>query len=343
MLIDIGYFNMFNLYNLNIKLQQVSRILLTVFFLFICLEMFSGTTGRQVNVALHWKPQAEFAGFYAAKDKGFYRSYGLDVNFVHCYDGIKAAEMLKNKEVDFATVSLVEGLTERSKGLKLVNIAQLIQKSPMLFIVRRDSGVRVPEDLNGKKIALWRSVNNSTSEAFFKKFDIKADIVPVNSGIDLFLMGGVDALIVMSYNEYHSIFNAGVELDELVKFNFSDYELDIPYTGIYCMEETVSENKVLYRKFVEATLKGWEYVFNNPEKALSITIREMKKYHEPANKAHQRWMLLEMKDLFSLKNNNKIDFKLSKKDFLATEKILKFDGKLDNKVDYKEFNKTGDI
>ena len=104
-------------------------------------------------------------------------------------------------------------------------------------------------------------------------------------------MDGVDALLVMYYNEYDQINNCGIDEDELNTFFFSDFNLDIPEDGIYCMEESLKSKGSAYAGFLKATLKGWEYASEHREYALDLVIGEMNKAHLPNNRVHQRWML----------------------------------------------------
>ena len=320
----------------------IRTVVMTGLLILVCSKIAAIDSVKPIRIALHWKVQSEFAGFYAAKYKNFYNEYGLDIELKNCDGSAMAIEMLRDGKADFATVSLQCAILQRSAGIKLVNLAQLMQKSPVLFIAKKTSGIKKPVDMNGKKVALWRTVVESVPKAFFQKYKIKPIIVPVNSGIDLFLKGGADVLITMSYNEYHSVLNAGVDPDELVVFSLSDYGFDIPYTGIYCLENTWEENPVICQNFVKATLKGWQYVFEHQNNALYIVIKEMKKQHRPASKAHQRWMLLDMNKLFLFRGNGEINTNLSEKSFNAGVKILKTDALIQKNVSYDKMNKTGD-
>ena len=223
---------------------------------------------NKMTVALHWQPQAEFAGFYVAKYNGIYKKYGLDIDFKYCNGGIKSASELSTGKADFATFSLIEGLLKINKGDKIVELAQLFQKSSQMLISKNESGIITPGDLNGKKVALWRAVNNSVPKAFFKNLKVTPIIVPVNDGIDLFIEGAVDSLLVMKYNEYHSIINSGINKEELTRFELNEYEMDLPYTGIFTQSKTYNSNRIMCRNFIDATVKGWQYSFDHPDEAM---------------------------------------------------------------------------
>jgi NitT/TauT family transport system substrate-binding protein len=125
----------------------------------------------------------------------------------------------------------------------------------------------------------------------------------------------------MWYNEYHTILNSGYNPDELVTFFFSEYNLNFPEDGIYCLEETYERDKNLCMNFVAASFDGWRYAFNHIEEALDIVIKFMKQRHIPANRPHQRWMLNRMKDIILI---DEIPFgSLNKEDFLTVCEELK--------------------
>jgi NitT/TauT family transport system substrate-binding protein len=143
-------------------------------------------------------------------------------------------------------------------------------------------------------------------EVFLKNHKVKADIIPIKSTVNLFLLDGLDAMCVMWYNEYHQIINSGINENELNSFFFKDYDMDIPEDGIYCSEEFYSENKDVCKRFVEATIFGWEYAFRNTEETLDVVQKYMQRYNIPSNRSHQEWMLNRMKDLFTYDSTDEV-------------------------------------
>ena len=101
----------------------------------------------------------------------------------------------------------------------------------------------------------------------------------------------------MWYNEYHTILNSGLNPDDLTLFFFSRLGLNFPEDGIYCMEKTLREDPESCEAFVQASIKGWLYAFENQDDALNIVMKHAKAAHTGTNKAHQRWMLARMKEL----------------------------------------------
>jgi NitT/TauT family transport system substrate-binding protein len=151
-------------------------------------------------------------------------------------------------------------------------------------------------------------------------------------------MGGVDVMTVMNYNEYDQIINSGINDDELNTFYFAEYGYDIPEDGLYCLESTYKTKKDALRKFVQATLKGWEYAGNNKEYTIDLVVAEMKKAHLPNNKAHQRWMLERVLELIEPGNKQVNKGVLLYTDFLHALDIIKSNsGGKDIKLTMEEF------
>lgn len=264
------------------------------------LILFITVDAQQTAVAFlpHWLPQAQFAGYYAAKKMGFYRAEGLDVKILTGGPGAPVYDALLSNEAQIVSGFLSGAVEARDAGIPLVNVAQITQRSALAFVMRKGSGIERPVDMNGKRIGIWRSGFQELPRTFLKIHQVEpARIVPINATISLFLKGGIDVLTVMWYNEFHQLYAAGIDTSELNVFFFADYGLDVPEDGLYCTSQYLAQNKEVVNKFVRATLKGWDWAFKNQENALDLVIEQMKQAHVPYNRAHQRWMLNRMKDL----------------------------------------------
>jgi len=247
----------------------------------------------------HWIPQAQFAAYYVAQDQGFYRDAGLEVQIVHSSADVSSFELLKNDRADVVSSFLMDAIKARAKGLPLVNIAQLSQHSALMLVAMKKNGINSPEELQGKKIGIWTSGFDDIPFAFMREKQIDMQVVRILNTVNLFLAGGIDVMTVMNYNEYDQIINSGVNEEELSRFHFADYGYDIPEDGLYCLESTLQNKREALGKFVQATLKGWEYAAGNKEYTLDLVIAEMNKAHLPNNRAHQRWMLDRMLELIT--------------------------------------------
>jgi NitT/TauT family transport system substrate-binding protein len=244
-----------------------------------------------------WGPQAQFAGYYVAYETGIYKRYGLDVRIIPGGAYRQSSEVLEKGEADIASIWLSTAMQKRSHGKKLVNIAQIVLRSSLMLIAKKSRGIRKPEDLNGKKVGLWGNDFRIQPEAFFRKHNITVKVVPQSYSVNLFLRDGVDAASAMWYNEYHTILNAGIDAEELTTFSYTDYGLNFPEDGLYIVEDVLKKDPAAACSFVKASMEGWKYAFDYPDKAIDIVLKYMIEAKVPANRMHQKWMLERMKDI----------------------------------------------
>lgn len=284
-----------------------------------------------------WSPQAQFAGYYTALEKGIYRRHGIDLTIINGGPNYSSAEYLRNGKADFAALWLTTALQERASGVKLVNIAQIVQESSMMLVTRKAGGIRTPADLNGKKVGLWGGDFAIPARAFFDKFHLRVQEVPQSYTVNLFLRGGIDAASAMWYNEYHTILNAGIDPDELKVFFLKDEGLNLPEDGLYALEKTVTNDPELAKEFVNASLEGWEYAFAHPDEAVDIIIKHMRAAKIPANRVHQKWMLARMRDLIIPKKDKSGFGRLGESDYNAAGKILRENGVVRDIPAFRDF------
>ncbi|MDZ7776991.1 MAG: ABC transporter substrate-binding protein [Bacteroidales bacterium] len=271
-----------------------------------------------------WLPQAQFAGYYVALDKGFYQEAGLSLQLRHPRADVSAMELLKKGEADVISSFLLDGIKERVFGEPLVNIGQLTQHSSLMIVTKKKRGITKLEDLNGKKLAIWSSGFDMLPKALFREKGIDVEFVPILNTINLFLVDGVDAMTVMYYNEYDQIINSGINKEELNTFFFNDYKgFDIPEDGLYCLKETYQNRKEDLQKFVEATLRGWEYAREHKDYTIDLVVAEMNKAHLPNNEVHQRWMLDKMLEQIKSGDKEVKKGRLLEEDYYRALNIIK--------------------
>jgi NitT/TauT family transport system substrate-binding protein len=141
----------------------------------------------------------------------------------------------------------------------------------------------------------------------------------------------------MWYNEYDTIINSGINPDELSTFFFSDYGLNFPEDGIYCLEETLKKDPDAARAFVKASFEGWQYAFAHQEEAIDIVLDHMRKAHIPANRVHQKWMLERMKDLIMPADRPQLSGALQKDDYNNVSAALMDTGIIKEAPAFDEF------
>ncbi|OGP74030.1 MAG: ABC transporter substrate-binding protein [Deltaproteobacteria bacterium RBG_13_58_19] len=278
----------------------MSRLLTFLFILLMWAAPLPVTQAQDlkpVSFIPQWVPQAQFAGYYVAYEKGFYRERHLDVKILRGGPDFPPSELLKTGQVDFGTMFLTTGIANRAKGFKLINVAQIVQRSALMLVAKKSSGITAPEDLQGKKVGLWGAEFQILPRAFFQQYRLAVKTIPQGATINLFLRGGVDAASAMWYNEYHQIIAAGLNPEELTTFLLSDYGLKFPEDGIYCLEETFKKDPDRCVAFVQATIQGWKYAFAHPDEALDIVMKYVTAANVATNRVHQRWMLERMQDI----------------------------------------------
>ena len=281
------------------RIGQAMRRLPLVLLAIVGLNGLAGAQQQAltpVRFIPHWIPQAQFAGYYVALEKGFYREAGLDVTILRGGPQSPALTLLEKGEAEFGTSFMSSALVKRDQGAPLVNIAQMGQRSALLLVARASSGIKAARDLDGRKVGVWQDFR-AQPIAFFKKSSVKPEVIPQGSTINMFLRGAIDAISAMSYNEYHLLLNAGLDPEDLTVFSYDQSGLNFPEDGLYCTKDTLDRQRPVCERFVKATVEGWQYAFDHPGEAMKIIMQAADEAHTGTNFAHQRWMLEKMADL----------------------------------------------
>jgi len=316
----------------------MKHVWLVFFVKFVMLLNFPLTAQQNKLVFTpHWLPQAQFAGFYVALEKGYYADAGLDVEIIHPLVTENAIESLINGQADLISLFLVTALRARSEGVDLVNIAQLSQHSAIMMVSKKTSGIETIHDFQGKKIGIWMSGFEEVPKALMNEYNLDVTWVPILSTVNLFLAGGIDIMTVMWYNEYHTIYLSGIDHDELTTFFLSDYGYDIPEDGLYALSSTMTERREDLKRFTDATMKGWEYTAANREEVIRLVVDIMRKAHIPSNKAHQRWMLTKVLEMYAYEDKSVQSTELCLQDFNKAVSLLKKQHIIKTGCDYNVF------
>jgi NitT/TauT family transport system substrate-binding protein len=307
-----------------------ARIVLPTLLLCLVAALPAGGEGlKKATLMPLWTPQAQFAGYYVALDKGIYRKHGIDLTILPGGPGRSALEGLRSGRADFALLWLTSALQEYARGVRLVNVAQIVQRSSAMLIARKSSGIRTPADLQGRKVGLWGGEMALPAQVFLKKYRLKVRQIPQSATVNLFLRGGIEVTSAMWYNEYDTIVNAGVNPDELQLFPLNDHGVTFPEDGLYMLEKNYRKDPALAEAFAAASLEGWRYAFAHPEEALDIVLRQMKAGKVPANRAHQKWMLARMGELLLPDEKNGAMGQLQPADYDAAGAALRGSGLVD--------------
>jgi NitT/TauT family transport system substrate-binding protein len=207
-------------------------------------------------------------------------------------------------------------LATREKGVPLVNIAQIFQRSGMQLTCRNDSGVKAPADFKGKTLGVWFGGNEYPFLAWMDKLGLKtsganADVKVLKQGfnVDPLLQKQAACISTMTYNEYWQVIDAGLKPEQLTVFRYEDQGVATLEDGLYTLEKTLADPKAAERlaKFVKASIKGWDYAVKNQAEAVQIVL---KNDTSGAQKApHQTRMMGEIAKLVGTGKTGMLDMK----------------------------------
>lgn len=259
-----------------------------------------------VKLQLQWFAQAQFAGYYAAVDQGFYADQCLNVSIVEGGVDIVPQQQLADGAVDFALAWVPKALASREAGANIVNIAQVFQRSGTLQVSFKDSGITSPADFAGKKIGNWGFGNEFEIFAALTKagLDPAADVELVQQQFDMaaLLAGDIDAAEAMTYNEYAMVLEAVnpdtgelYTADDLNVVSYEDEGVGMLQDAIWASGDRLSD--AAYRdtavKFVAASLQGWAYCRDNVQGCADIVVSK----GSMLGASHQLWQMNEVNKL----------------------------------------------
>lgn len=319
---------------------QISRLWIAGFLWLGLLCSAASATGqmplRRATFIPLWLPQAQFAGYYVAFERGIYRQHGIDLSILVGGPDRPASSALQDGQAEFGTLWLSTAIRMRAHGVEIINAAKVVRRSSLMLVAKKSSGVNRPSDLNGRNVSVWEGDFLLQPQAFFRQYHLDVRIVPQASTINLFLRDGVDAAVAMWYNEYHTILNSGINADELTTFFFSEHGLNFPEDGLYCRADA---DMTLCQAFAQASLEGWRYAFAHPEDALDIVMTYIERAHLGTNRAHQRWMLARMRDVIMPEGEDTALGTLRRQDYEQVAGALKDNNGIDHIPDFASFYK----
>ena len=253
------------------------------------------TPVERVAVRLKWLHQAQFAGFYCAKELGFYRQNGLDVALERggAPDPTSplpspAIQMVSSGSEDFGVAGADQILLARDKGIPLVAVAVIYRKSPVCYFALKRSGITRPQDFVGKRVAVRLGGNEEvTYRAMMKKAGVdtrKVAEVPVKYDMTPLFTGRVMAWPGYSINEPIVAQEEGYEVNLIWP---SDYGVSLYADTLFTTEKMIKDKPDLVKRFVAATLEGWAYAIDHQEEAVKFTLKQS----DTLKEAHERTMM----------------------------------------------------
>lgn len=310
-----------------------NRKIACTLWLLACLLTATDLWGQRIVFTPQWTVQSQFAGYYVAQEKGFYREAGLDVTITHPSASNPALNSLLEGTCQVTTLQLITAMECIDRGLPLTNILQTSQRNS-LMIVPRSNDIQTLEDLKGKKIGIWKAGFGELG--YMMNRDKKLDIrwIPFINSINLFVSKAIDATLAMSYNEYLQIQASGIRPDTV--FHFDQLGYDIPEDGVYTTHAYYQTHRKELEAFAKASARGWQWAAQHPEEAVDIVMKYVQKEHAGTNRVHQKRMLETMLKLQCDRHSNIPTFRLEPHHIKQTSDLLLRHGRIWREITYEE-------
>jgi NitT/TauT family transport system substrate-binding protein len=255
-------------------------------------------TLTKASLRLKWLPQAQFAGFYVALAKGYYKAEGIDLAINPGGPNLLTENLVATGADTFGLSGGTDSVfAARDKGLPVVCIGVSHQITPFIFVTRKDGPVKTLQDFKGKTVTTWFTGANHVLNGMLAKEGIKADelkIQPQQVSVTPFVDGNVDVITATYYNEFYTI-QSRMPKDSLKTFVAEDYGITFPRDTLIVAETTAKEKPDLVKAFLRASLKGWKEAFADPKGAIDTVMAVAPTLERP----QQEFMLTEVKRLMT--------------------------------------------
>ena len=270
----------------------------------------TGTTAdglTKVSLQLQWFSQGQFAGYIAARDKGFYEDAGLDVEILEGGVDIVPQTALASDQVDFAIAWVPKALASREQGAGITNVAQVYQRSGTLQVAFAESGITSAADLAGKNVGNWGFGNEFELFAGMAEsgLDPASDVTLVQQQFDMnaLLAGDIDAAQAMTYNEYAQLLEAEnpatgelYTAEDFTVVDWNDEGTAMLQDAIWASTERLASDPAYEETtvaFLKASLQGWIYCRDNAEECRDLVVAA----GSQLGASHQLWQVNEVNKL----------------------------------------------
>jgi NitT/TauT family transport system substrate-binding protein len=234
-----------------------------------------------LTLQLKWVTQAQFAGYYVAKDKGFFDEVGLDVTIKAGGPDINPSQVIAGGGADVVVDWMPSALATREKGVALVNIAQFFQKSGMMLTCRKDAGIKTPKDFKEQTLGVWFGGNEYPFLNWMNKLGYKTDgsaggvkVLKQGFNVDPLLQKQAACISTMTYNEYWQVIDGGLKAKQLVTFQYEKEGVATLEDGLYTLDKSLQDPAMVDKlaRFVKAAQKGWDWAVKNPKDSVKIVL-----------------------------------------------------------------------
>jgi len=237
----------------------------------------SGVTGNNslepVRLQLKWTHQFQFAGYYVASEKGYYKDSGLNVTILEGSSNINPVERVISDYADIG-VGTSEIALERAKGNPVVVLGTIFQHSPLIYLVKEDSGISSIHDLVGKRVMM--ETGSEELIAYLKNEGIspeKVEIISGESNLTALLNGDVDAISAYSTTEPYILKEKGIRF---LEFTPRASGIDFYGDNLFTSESYLKNHPETIKKFLDASRIGWEYALKHPNETADLITQRYK-------------------------------------------------------------------
>ena len=313
--------------------MQPIKQLLIIFIALVAAVQVMPAQDATIVFTPQWTAQAQFAGFYVAEAKGFFREAGVKVKIEHPSVTLPAMSRLRTNASQATTLQLCQAMEIVDGGIPLVNILQTSMNNGMVIVSARGKD---PLTQKGAKVGIWSVGFGQLAISMSIKEHLNYEWVRFAQNINLFLAGALDATLAMSYNEYYQLMQAGIELNDKNVYRFCDHGYNVQEDGVYMTRDYYEKHREQAKKFANACRKGWEWAAKHPDETLDIVMKYVEKNSIATNRVMQRLMLKEVLRLQVDRESKKREFRLRPDMVEQASRLMVENQMLSREVTYEE-------
>ncbi|MDD2358032.1 MAG: diguanylate cyclase [Thiovulaceae bacterium] len=252
---------------------------INILYILVLFSSLHGTEKLQdVSLQFQWKHQFEYAGFYAAKERGFYKDVGLNVTFKEYTNGMNIIDNVISKKSIYG-ITYSDLIVDYLHGKPIVFLANFFKHSPLILVTQPE--IQLPSDLKGKKImGVQDSLKSTAFLMMFKDFGMDMHSftnVPPSFNVNDFIDKKVDAMVVFSSNELYNLDKSGIKYHVL---NPSSYGTEFYDVNLFTSKEELINHPQRVKNFREASIKGWEYALSHKDEIIDLILKKYNTQHK---------------------------------------------------------------
>lgn len=301
----------------------------------ILLTLTSTTLKAQQHFVFmpQWTAQSQFAGYYVAMEKGFYREAGIDVDIVHPSATQSTLSRVENDEIHATTLQLCQAMKIVDSGIPLVNIIQTSMNNALTIVSRRSKD---PLTQKGARVGIWSTDFGDMAVCLSAHEHLDYEWVKYAANMNLFIKGAIDAAVAMSYNELYQLVQTGLPITEANIYRLCDHEYNVQEDGVYMRRDQYERHKDQAKKFAQASRKGWEWAAEHPDETLEIVMKYVHDNHIATNRTLQKLMLTEILRLQVDRESKTRAFRLRPDMVEKASRLMVENGMLNHDVTYQQ-------